>query len=89
MTTQVEAPSFREWRINRVRTTLIHVAAECADPKLVRRRAESLAEELRQAALVVADLYVCPICGHPEVRTCTECPLGGDTASAAPDLPHQ
>jgi rubrerythrin len=87
MTTQVEPSTFREWRINRVRATLVEVAAECADPRLVRRRAEALAAKLHEASLVVADLYICPICGHPEVRTCVECPLGGETASAAPDLP--
>ena len=88
MTTLFEPPSFREWRVNRVCRMLTDVAANCADPKLPRRRAEELANQLRSAALVVADLYVCQVCAHPEIRTCTECPIGGDTASAAPDLPH-
>jgi hypothetical protein len=88
MTTLVEPGTYREWRVNRVRTTLAEIADACAPLTLTRRRAEELANRLREAALVVADLYVCPICGHPEVRTCVECPLGGDTATAAPDLPH-
>lgn len=88
MTTMVGPGTYREWRVNRVRSTLDEVAIACAPATLTRRRAEQLAEQLREVALIVADLYVCPICGHPEVRTCTECPAGGDTASRAPDLPH-
>ncbi len=87
MTTMVEAPTFREWRINRVRASLVEIAAECAHPQLTRRRAAELADALRHTALTVADLYVCPVCGHPEVRTCVECPVGGATSAAAPDLP--
>lgn len=88
MTTLVEPGTYRNWRVARVQVALAEIGKACAPASLTRGRAEALANELREIALTVADLYVCPICGHPEVRTCTECPTGGDTARVAPDLPH-
>jgi hypothetical protein len=67
---------------------LAEVAAECDHPRLTRMRAGQLAELLRETALVVADLYVCPVCGHPEACSCVECPDGHPTASVAPDTPQ-
>jgi hypothetical protein len=87
VTTQVEPGTFRSWRVNRVQATLNEVLTRCADPRLTRGDAQQLAQLLREAALVVADLYVCPVCGQPEVCACVECPVGSPTSTAAPDTP--
>jgi hypothetical protein len=80
MTTLVEAVSHREWRVNRLRTTLHDIALECGEPVLSRSAAQRLAAQLRVAAAEMADIFVCPVCGHPEACTCAECPVGALTA---------
>jgi hypothetical protein len=80
MTTLVEPTSHREWRINRIRATLEKVAFECADARLTRARAQQLAAELRDVSLEVADIFICPVCNHPEACTCAECPVGNLTS---------
>ena len=87
MTTLVEPGPFRDWRISRVVATLTEVATACGEPTLTRENARKLADQLQEAALVVADLYVCPTCEHPEVGACTVCPEGRKTARLAPDSP--
>jgi hypothetical protein len=89
MTTLVEPGTHREWRVNRIRAELQRVALECGDPNLTRSRAQWLAATLRDVALDVADIFVCPVCGHPEACTCGECPVGSLTArplSASPQV---
>jgi len=80
MPTLFDPVTHRDWRVNRITTTLAQVAADCADGRLTRAESLRLAQTLREAADVVADLYVCPICGHPEACTCWECPVGSRTA---------
>jgi len=80
MTTQLDPASHREWRVNKIRTTLQRIANECGDPHLTRAAAQLLAAELRDVALEVADNFLCPVCGHPESCTCGECPVGSLTA---------
>lgn len=80
MTTLVDPPSHREWRINRIRAILEKVAFECGDVNLTRARAQQLAAELRDISMEVADVFICPVCNHPEACTCGECPVGSLTA---------
>jgi hypothetical protein len=80
MTTQIEPGSHREWRVNRIRTTLQRISTECGDPNLTRAAAQALAAALREVSLEMADVFVCPTCKHPEACTCTECPVGVLTA---------
>ena len=80
MTILYEPPPHRAWRVNRVTTALAQVATECADPRLTRVAAQQLADRLRELAQVVADLYICPVCRHPDACTCADCPVGVLTA---------
>ena len=80
MTTLIEPGSHREWRVNRIRTTLQRISVACGDPKLTRTAAQSLAADLREVSLEMADIFVCPVCGHPEACTCGACPVGSLTA---------
>ena len=80
MTTLVEPSSHREWRINRIRAILEKVSFECGDVRLTRARAQQLAAELRDVSLEVADIFICPVCNHPEACTCAECPVGNLTS---------
>jgi len=83
MTTLVDPPSHREWRVNRIRAILEKVSIECGDTHLTRARAQQLAAELRDVSLEVADVFICPVCNHPEACTCGECPVGNLTAKPA------
>jgi hypothetical protein len=80
MTTLVEPGTHREWRVNRIRATLEQVSLECGEVRLTRARAQQLAAELQDAAREVADIFICPVCNHPEACTCGECPVGSLTA---------
>jgi hypothetical protein len=80
MTTLVDPPSHREWRVNRIRAVLEKISIECGDPQLTRARAQQLAAELRDISMEVADVFICPVCNHPEACTCSECPVGSLTA---------
>ena len=80
MTILVELLSHWEWWINRIRVIFEKVFFECGDVRLTRARAQQLAAELRDVSLEVADIFICPVCNHPEACTCGECPVGSLTA---------
>jgi len=70
MTTLYDPPAHRLWRVNRVAATLSQVASACASTRLTRTESLRLAKTLRETADLVADLYICPVCGHPEACAC-------------------
>lgn len=84
MTTLIEPGTHREWRVNRIRAALHAIANGCGDPHLTRAQAKTLAATLHEVAQDVADIFVCPVCGHPEACTCAECPVGSLTARGTP-----
>jgi len=81
MTTLVEPGTHREWRVNRIRAILEKVSFECGDVQLTRARAQQLAAELQDVSREVADIFICPVCNHPDACTCGECPVGSLTAN--------
>ncbi len=80
MTTLAQPSTYHEWRVNRVQTALRKIAADCGKARIPRSETAALAEALHEVARDVADLYYCPVCQHPEVCTCADCPLGSLTA---------
>lgn len=80
MTTLIDPCSYREWRVNRLQQVLGRVSLECGNPRLTRTMAQSLARDIREIGDEIADMFVCPICGHPGAEACTECPVGSLTA---------
>ncbi len=82
MTTLVEPGTHREWRVNRIRAAMQKISQECGDPYLSRARAQALAAQLRDLSREVADLFICPVCNHPDACTCGECPVGSLTANS-------
>jgi hypothetical protein len=80
MTTMADPVTYHEWRVNRVRDALAKISTACGKRRMTRTETLALADALRDVARDVADLYYCPICGHPEVCTCSTCPVGSLTA---------
>lgn len=87
MTTLVELCTHREWRVNRIREVLGRIALACGNPRLTRPMAQSLARDVHEIGDDIADIFICPICGHPEAASCLECPVGNLTAR--PDAPFR
>ena len=83
MTTMADQPTYQEWRVNRIRDALAKIATASGKQRMTRTETLALAETLRGVARDVADLYYCPVCGHPEACTCATCPVGSLTAAAA------
>lgn len=86
MTTLASPCSYREWRINRIRSVLARVSEACGDPRLTRPMAQTLARDVHDVGNDVADIFICPVCNQPSVRFCTECPVGSLTARPDPAL---
>ena len=42
--------------------------------------AEAAAKEAHDLGNELADIFICPVCGHPDAACCAECPVGGLTA---------